>query len=487
MKTQIKPCKKIQVSNNDLLCLYQYQYEKYPINYSQLTSKLQKHLQSSSDRFEYKAKKYQIHQTESDNLRLLVIGLGPKKSVNNDLWITATYKMLEQANTLRAKNVALIIENSFLRQSLEGINFASYRFDGLFQKQDRDKLSSLSRVDLCTDHPQVNSMIKEQSAVFEAVALARDLVNLPANIVTPKYLEKEASKIANQPGVSLKVIDLKQAEKLKMGAFAAVARGSREPARMLILEYKGAAKSKEKIGIVGKAITFDSGGISLKPPKGMGEMKTDMGGGAAALATFKAVVSLGLKVNLMVAIPATENMPGGNAYKPGDILTASNGKTIEVVSTDAEGRLVMSDALVYLQKQGADKLIDIATLTGACIVTFGHIHTALMTNASDWKDSLLKASAHTGEKFWELPMDQEYGELIESDICDMVNAVESREAGTITAGKLLEQFIEEDSKWLHLDIAGTAFHTKKQKYYGKYATGIPIRTLIELIKGEQNK
>jgi len=489
MKIRIVTCQKSQKEKSDLLCLYQYENENIPLRNKELTKQLQTYLSTSIKNYKFTGKKNKLLliNGKENFQRILVIGLGEKNDVNAESIRLATYKLIREASSLKSTKVTIIPEEKFIKQIAEGIRFASYHFKGLFQKNDPDKEMKVKQVLIATSEKKDSSLLAESKIVFKAVDLARDLVNLPSNIVTPLYLEKEAKKIASNPNVTLKTINLKQAEKLKMGAFAAVARGSKEPARMIILEYKGAPKSKDKIGIVGKAITFDSGGISLKPPKNMGEMKTDMGGGAAALATFKAVSELGLKINLIVIIPATENMPGGNAYKPGDILTASNGKTIEVVSTDAEGRLVMADALVHIQKLGANKLIDIATLTGACLVTFGHIHTGLMTNNSNWKDKLLSAANLTGEKFWELPMNEEYGELIKSDICDMVNAVESRDAGTITAGKLLEQFVEKSSRWIHLDIAGTSYHSKNQKYYGKYATGAPTRTLIELVKGEVNK
>lgn len=419
--------------------------------------------------------------------RILIAGLGPKKEFNAETVRLAAFDGVNLAEKMKVTHLALVVPgpNRYLEASIEGIRLAAYQFEGLHQKKDKDQIPTLKSVVCMTREPKAKAVLDATNTIFDGVDLAKNLVNLPPNIVTPSYLANQARTIAkNRKNVVLKVLSLEEAEKQGMGAFAGVAKGAAEPARMIALHYKGKPNNKKAIAIVGKGITFDSGGISLKPGKGMGKMKTDMAGSAAALGAFKAVVELGLKINLIMVVAATENMPSGQAYRPGDILTASNGKTIEIVNTDAEGRLVLADALVLAQKMGADRVIDIATLTGACIVTFGNIHTGLMSNSDAWSGKYLAAAKKSGEKAWPLPMDRDYNELIKSDVSDMVNAVDSGKAGTITAAKLLENFIEEKTEWIHLDIAGTSYLDAPSGYLSKQATGVPVRTLVELLEAE---
>ena len=419
--------------------------------------------------------------------RILITGLGPKKKFSAETVRLAVFDAVNQADKLKVAHLTIVVPgpNRYLKATIEGIRLAAYRFEGLHQKKDKDQEPSLKSVVCLTKEPKAKIILGATNIVFDGVDLAKNLVNLPPNIVTPAYLANQARTIAkNRKNVTLTVLSLAEAEKQGMGAFAGVAKGAAEPARMIALHYKGNPGSKKAIAIVGKGITFDSGGISLKPGKGMGKMKTDMAGSAAALGAFKAAVELGLKINLITVVAATENMPGGKAYRPGDILTASNGKTIEIVNTDAEGRLVLADALVLAQKMGADRVIDIATLTGACIVTFGNIHTGLMSNSDEWVGKYMAAAKNSGEKAWQLPMDSEYNELIKSDVSDMVNALDNGKAGTITAAKLLENFIEEKTQWIHLDIAGTSYLDAPRGYLNKQATAAPMRTLIELLTAE---
>ncbi len=472
--------------STELLLVGCFEEKKLSSEISQLPESLRSRIVSQIKQFHFDGKLKNTLVLEGDDFcqRVLLLGLGKSQDLNSDKIRLAYYQAIKTARELKVASILVLLpgDKDYLREVLEGVQYGRYVFQGMKSKTEQKETLQTIRIQAS---PKKNLLLKEQEIIFEAVSLARTLINLPSNVVTPAYLEKEARRISGAgKNVTLKVLTLKDAEKLGMGAFLGVAQGSQMPGRMLILEYKGQPKAKHKYGIIGKGITFDSGGISLKPAKGMKEMKTDMSGAAAALATMQAVATLGLAVNLLVVIPATENLPDGLAYKPGDILTAMNGKTIEVISTDAEGRLILADALTYAQKLGADKIIDIATLTGACIIAFGHIHTALMTNEQSWADKYLAAAKATGEKTWQLPMDEEYGELIESDICDMINAVDSREAGTITGAKLLQQFIEPGNAWIHLDIAGTAYQEKWKNYYGKYASGVPIRTLIELLKKE---
>jgi leucyl aminopeptidase len=298
-------------------------------------------------------------------------------------------------------------------------------------------------------------------------------------MVRPATLEKYAKEIAAQhKSVKCKVFSFAEAKAKGFGGFCAVAQGSEEPARFIVLEYWGGT-GKDAVALVGKGITFDSGGISIKPSAGMGEMKTDMSGAATTLSAFQALVALGVKKNILCLVPSTENMPSGKAYKPGDIITTYNGRTVEINSTDAEGRMILCDALTYAQELGATKIIDYATLTGACLVALGQTRAGVMTNNQSFCDEYMDASEKVGEKHWQLPMDEEYEELLKSDVADTLNNAEKRYAGTISAAKFLEKFIDKGNEWIHCDIAGTAFLDKSQRYIDKMATGFGIRTLVE--------
>lgn len=482
--------KNLSQLKSDLLVLFSFEGSKQPEKLDLLDAKLKKKVMDAVKSYPFKGKLKEtlILEGSNNHKRILLIGLGKKSGFSSDKARLVSHKLIKQANELKVDSAVSPVPglDKYFNETVEGALLADYRFKGFFQKEDKDKHNTLKEITLITKNQSAAKSAGELLTVFESVQLAKDLVNLPSNIVNPTYLEKTAREIAKgQTNVSLEVLSETDAEKLKMGSFLAVARGSKEPAKMIVLKYTGNPRNKNYYGVIGKGITFDSGGISLKPSAGMDKMKTDMAGSAAALGTFKAVSALGLKVNLLVVVAAAENMPGGEAYRPGDIITAANGKTIEVINTDAEGRLVLADALVYAQKLGADKIIDIATLTGACLVTFGNIHTGLMGNNDDWTGRYLESSRQTGEKTWELPMDEEYEEMIKSDICDIANLAGERKAGTITGGKFLEQFVEKKTAWIHLDIAGTSYMDSTLGYLDKHATGTPIRTIVNLLKNEK--
>ncbi|MCP4755665.1 MAG: leucyl aminopeptidase [Proteobacteria bacterium] len=481
-----KEAKRLQA---DVLCVAKHEAARTIENHQTLSKTLLNKIDSAAKRFEFKGKTTEKLLLEGDKQfqRILVIGLGKKKEFDNDGVRHVSFLAAQEANSLKAKSLAFVVPGpqKHLKEACEGFRYGGYRFKGLRQKPDKDQEDTLDSVALISEEPKAKAILKEIDVVFDAVDLARNLVNLPSNIVTPSYLENQARSIAKgKKGVNITVLTENDAENHGMGAFLGVAQGSKEPAKMIALEYIGDPKSRMTYGVVGKGITFDSGGISLKPAAGMDAMKTDMAGGAAALGVFKAVVDCKLRVNLITVIAATENMPGGEAYRPGDILTASNGKTIEVANTDAEGRLVLADALVYAQKLGAGKIIDVATLTGACIVTFGNTHSALMSNNQKWTDSYLKAARVSGEKAWQLPMDKEYDDLVKSDVADVLNVTKGKKAGSIGGAKLLEKFIEAKTAWIHLDIAGTSYLDTPTGYLGKHATGVPIRTIFELLKSD---
>jgi leucyl aminopeptidase len=292
-------------------------------------------------------------------------------------------------------------------------------------------------------------------------------------------MAQEASRLAETYGLPVEVLEKEQMEELGMGALLGVARGSHQPPKFIILNHKGRDSEEIDITLVGKAITFDSGGISLKPSANMGEMKGDMSGGAAVIAAMVAIAQLKLVINVMALVPATENLPGGDALKPADILTAMEGKTIEIISTDAEGRLIMADALGYARKHGTKRIVDVATLTGAIVVALGTVTTGVFGNNQELVDQVIAAGAEAGEKMWQLPIYDEYKEQNKSTVADIKNTG-GRDAGSVTAALFVGEFAS-DTPWVHLDIAGTNMIDKARKYEVKGATGVPVRTLVNLV------
>jgi leucyl aminopeptidase len=303
-------------------------------------------------------------------------------------------------------------------------------------------------------------------------------VNEPGNTLTPTELARRASTMARRAGVHCRVLGPPDLNRLGARALLGVARGSHEPPRMIVLEYRRGRGDGLHLGLVGKGITFDSGGISLKPAENMEAMKGDMAGGAAVLAATCAIARLALPISVTAVIPATENLPGGTALKPGDILRAMSGKTIEVVNTDAEGRLVLADALHYARRRGASHLVDVATLTGACVVALGNVNSGAFSTNQRLLDTVLAAGKAAGERIWPLPMDPEYDDLIKSDVAEIKNSG-GRKGGAITGAKFLQHFVE-DTPWVHLDIAGTSDADKEKGYQPKGATGVMVRTLVHV-------
>jgi leucyl aminopeptidase len=316
--------------------------------------------------------------------------------------------------------------------------------------------------------------------VAEGQNLARDLQNLPSNFATPTFLAERAFEIADElrdAPLEVGAFDRAQIEELGMGAFLAVAKGTYEEPRLIVMRYSGGGNGPT-LGFVGKAVTFDTGGISIKPSAKMQEMKFDMSGGAAVIESIGALAALGVEANVVAVVPATENMPSGRSVKPGDIVTAMNGKTIEVNNTDAEGRLILADALAYAVDQGAERIVDLATLTGAIIVALGSTYSGLFSNDDDWFAQVEAACVETGELGWRLPLHPEYFELTKGQYADLTNASEQRKASSIYAAEFLRQFVD-DKPWVHMDIAGTAWGGTRN-YVGSGASGYGVRTLVEL-------
>ncbi|MCD6391409.1 MAG: leucyl aminopeptidase [Dehalococcoidia bacterium] len=330
--------------------------------------------------------------------------------------------------------------------------------------------------------PILEQATHKGSVVAEATNLARDMINEPANYMTPSRLAEAAEEIANKYNLEFHVFDSADMEAMGMGALLGVAKGSGQPPKLITLSYKGDEHSEKAIGFLGKGITFDSGGISIKPSEGMDEMKGDMAGAAAVMTALVAIARLKPQINVTAIIPATENLPSGTALKPGDILKAMNGKTIEVINTDAEGRLILADALSYAQKLGLSPLLDLATLTGACCVALGTLYSGIFSNNQNLADKVLKAAERIGERMWQMPMPEEYKEQLKSEIADVKN-IGHKYGGAITAALFLSEFVD-NTPWVHIDIAGTANSEKESGYIVKGATGIGVRTLVELASSE---
>ena len=331
------------------------------------------------------------------------------------------------------------------------------------------------------DNAALARAIDRGRIVGEAVNLARDMANEPGAYLTPTMMAERAREVANELNLSIDVLDEERMQQEGMGSLLSVARGSDEPAKLIILKYtpESPIKSDGLLAFVGKGVTFDSGGISLKPGENMELMKYDMTGGATVIAAMQAIAQLKPPIPVLGVVPATENLPSGKATKPGDVVRAMTGKTIEVINTDAEGRLILADAIAYAKKLGATRIIDMATLTGAVSIALGDVNAAVLGTDQELIDEIIAAGSETGEKFWQLPLDKEYSKQIKSDIADIKN-VGGRKAGTITAAAFLKEFADGVS-WAHLDIAGTAWGDEAKPYRSKGPTGVAVRTLIRIV------
>ena len=356
-------------------------------------------------------------------------------------------------------------------------------FEPDYYKSDR-KEQKIDEVSIVTagDPAKLQAALDQGRIIGEAQNFTRDLVNEPSNRMTPTILAERAKKMAADTGLKCEVYGADKIKELKMGAFWSVAQGSDEPPALIVLKYEPAgAPEKPVLGLVGKGITFDTGGISIKPSDGMEKMKYDMAGGAAMIGAMRAIAQLKPRVKVTAIICATENMPSGKAQKPGDVQIAMSGKSIEIINTDAEGRLVLADGLYYARQLGCTHLVDAATLTGAVVVALGYVNAGIFANNDELYERFRKALDKAGEKFWRMPLDEEYKEVIKSGIADIVNSG-GRWGGAITAAMFLKEFAE-DTPWLHLDIAGTAWTEDAKPWIAKGPSGIAVRSLVEFVRG----
>jgi leucyl aminopeptidase len=428
----------------------------------------------------------------SKNNKLLLMGAGKSQKFNFvslQNWVGAGVKQLAK----KTKQLTIVLPKSLNLTPREvgqaiavGAEVALYDpAKGYKSGYEDPKLTTLEVVVEKADRGYQDGLT-QGLIIADAVNLTRRLEDMPANEMTPTYFLDETKRIVKETKLKLTVLDEKQAAKKGMGAFVGVAQGSEEPSYMIALEYTGDAKSKEKWGLIGKGITFDTGGLNIKPDRHMLHMHYDMAGAATVLAAISAIAKLGLKVNVVAVMAVTENMVGNRPQRPGDIVKTYAGKTAEILNTDAEGRLVLIDAIAYAQKDfKANKLIDLATLTGAIIVALGDFYTGAFGNNAKFTQELIDAGASMGEKIWELPMDDEFDEMIKGDIGDLTNLGHGGSmpgaASSIAGAKFIEAGVEDNNPWVHLDIAGSATDSKGRPYRTKGATGVGVKTLVKLI------
>ncbi len=431
--------------------------------------------------------------------RVLLVGLGEKEAQRVDILRQAMGSAAKRVRQAGARSLHAVLPNQGFQGSspvdlaqamvegaaLGAYEFTTYRSDNKAPSGGATRLTFIeSRADRLS---AIKTGIQRGHAGAEATWFVRDLCNHPSNVMTPTRLVGEAKRIAKERGVRLKVLERRDMERLGMGALLGVARGSHEPPKFIILDYQGGrtrpnGRARKPIVLVGKTITFDTGGISIKPAENMEQMKADMTGGAEVLATVRAVARLRLPLHVVGILPATENMPGGSAIKPGDILTTLSGKTVEVQNTDAEGRLILADGLAYAARYNPAAIIDVATLTGACMVALGKFAIGMFGNDGALKTRIQKAGEVAGERVWEMPLWQDYFEQLKSDVADMRN-IGGRGGGMITAALFLSKFVG-DYPWIHLDIASTDWSDGERPYVAKGPTGIGTRLLLQYLLGE---
>ncbi len=426
--------------------------------------------------------------------RVIVVGLGDSRKFTAVRAMEAMGTAVKAAERLGARRIATVAfgagagglsASEAAEMTALGAKLALYRYDRFKTFGDLvDKKVNVENLTLVEfDSAKVATVqvgAEAGETIADSVSLARDLQNTPAGHLTPEILAEQASKMCAEAGVESRVLGPDEMAELKMGALLGVAKGSVEEPRLIVMDYVPKGESRGTLAVCGKGVTFDTGGISLKPGLNMGDMKFDMSGAAATVGILRAAARLKLPVRVVGIIPAVENMPDGRAMKPGDVLTAMNGKTIEVDNTDAEGRLVLADALCYAQQFEPDAIVDLATLTGAVIIALGHVATGMMGTDVDLKRRLRDSGDHTGERVWEMPLWDDYEEAIKGKTAD-INNTGGRPAGTINGGMFLKHFAG-DVPWCHLDIAGTAWNVKEKSYISEGGTGVGVRLITRLLR-----
>ena len=417
--------------------------------------------------------------------RLLLAGCGKKEKFTSAELRRVSGAALRHLKTRSLRSIAILLDSKYagaehVEAAVEGALVGDFETDRY--KSDKKDVKVVDRFTVAVPGggAELDAGLERGRIIAEAQNLTRELANEPANRLTPLRLAESARSMAAAYGLECDVLDQDRMKQLGMGSLLGVAMGSAEPPALIVLHYRpaGVPKGAVQLGLVGKGVTFDTGGISIKPADGMEKMKYDMSGGAAVIGAMRALAQLKPPIPVTTLIPAVENMPGSRAQRPGDIVTSLSGKTIEVINTDAEGRLILADALTYAKRLGCTHLVDAATLTGAVVVALGHINIGAFSNNDDLAERVLAAASAAGEKMWRMPLDEDYKELLKSPFADLAN-VGGRPGGAITAAWFLREFADE-TPWVHLDIAGTAWLEESKPYASKGPSGVPVRTFVNL-------
>ena len=470
---------KLEKIKSDALAVFLFEGEKPSGQLQKLDYTISGTMAEAMKLGDFKGKLYEVASLYThgkiNSKRVLVVGLGKKKDFEPVFARNAAGVAARYAIKLEVQKWAVCFEGDIDAEDvIEGVGLAAYD-PALYKTKKNGKVI----VELILKGKSDKKIVDHSQKVVESVNWVRKMVSEPANMMTPAIMAQEARKLAKEFGFEIEIFNDEQSAKKGLGAFVGIAKGSEEPSYFITMRYRG--KSKKTLGVVGKGITFDSGGISIKPSEKMHEMKMDMSGAAAVFGFMRLVGQLKPKVNVVAVTPLSENLPGGKALKPGDVLKALNGKTIEVLNTDAEGRVVLADGLAYAAKMGATHIVDLATLTGAVIVALGTEASAILGKPNSWIQAVREASESAGERVWELPIYPEHSELLHSDIADLANVPPSRGAGVIAGAVFLKEFVPKNLPWAHLDIAGTAWLGKEKPYMAKGPTGVGVRTLVKLL------
>jgi len=477
-----------------VLCAFCFEDNSIPIGLGKLQKKIDQAVSQSVKEIKGKKNKIAIIHSHGEipAEKILIAGLGKKNKITSDIIRDVAGNVTKKIHDLGIKEFSIIlpektsIKNETLISSIiEGANLSLYDFDLFRKEKNKSKEPDLT---LLTSEKNAQKVVKTYMIISDAVRFTRDVANLPPNECPPEKLGDIAKKIASQNKIKCTIFTKKEIKSKGLGGVTAVGQGSKNEPRFIILEYRNGKKDQKPILLVGKAVTFDTGGISLKPGEKMDEMKFDKCGGCTVLGIMKAISELKLPINVVAIIPSVENMPGGEAYRPGDIIKLFSGKTAEILNTDAEGRLILADGLAYgIKHYQPSSVMDFATLTGACIVALGTNVAAIVSNNSKLTSKIKKSSSNTSEEVWELPINDDYMDMVKSKVADIRNIGVGRAAGTITAAAFLANAVG-NVPWVHFDIAGTAWiqpSTKNKSYNANGATGFGVRLVVDHLMNQR--
>ena len=477
-----------------VLCAFCFEDNSIPIGLGKLQKKIDQAVSQSVKEIKGKKNKIAIIHSHGEipAEKILIAGLGKKNKITSDIIRDVAGNITKKIHDLGIKEFSILlpektsIKNETLISSIiEGANLSLYDFDLFRKEKNKSKEPDLT---LLTSEKNAQKVVKTYMIISDAVRFTRDVANLPPNECPPEKLGDIAKKIASQNKIKCTIFTKKEIKSKGLGGVTAVGQGSKNEPRFIILEYRNGKKDQKPILLVGKAVTFDTGGISLKPGEKMDEMKFDKCGGCTVLGIMKAISELKLSINVVAIIPSVENMPGGEAYRPGDIIKLFSGKTAEILNTDAEGRLILADGLAYgIKHYQPSSVMDFATLTGACIVALGTNVAAIVSNNSKLTSKIKKSSSNTSEEVWELPINDDYMDMVKSKVADIRNIGVGRAAGTITAAAFLANAVG-NVPWVHFDIAGTAWiqpSTKNKSYNANGATGFGVRLVVDHLMNQR--